>query len=87
MSVEIVSPAVYTGNVSGDVSKRRGIVKNMEVRGNSQVIKAEVPLSEMFGYITALRELTSGRANATVSFLRYDVVAQNIQEMIIATRK
>ena len=87
MSVEIVSPAVYTGNVSADVSKRRGIVKNMEVRGNNQVIKAEVPLAEMFGYITALRELTSGRASATVSFLRYDVVPQYIQDTIIATRK
>lgn len=87
MSVEIVSPAVYTGNVSADVSKRRGIVKNMEVRGNSQVIKAEVPLAEMFGYITALRELTSGRASATVSFLRYDVVPQYIQEVIVNKRK
>lgn len=86
MSVEIVSPADYTGNVSGDVNKRRGIVKNMEVRGNSQVIKAEVPLAEMFGYITALRELTSGRANATVSLLKYDIVPMEIQKTIIAER-
>ena len=87
MSVEVVTPAVYTGSVSSDINKRRGIVKNMEMRANNQVIKAEVPLAEMFGYITALRELTSGRASATVSFLKYDKVPQYLHDQIISKRK
>ena len=87
MKVTVTVPEEYMGDVIGDLNSRRGMIQGMEAVAGAQRIVAMVPLSEMFGYITALRELTSGRASATVSFLRYDVVAQNIQEMIIATRK
>jgi elongation factor G len=84
MSVEVVSPEEYTGSVTGDINKRRGILEGMEMRINAQVIKAKVPLSELFGYVTDLRTLTSGRAAASLTFSHYEQVPQNIADKVIA---
>lgn len=83
MSVEVVTPDEYTGPVSGDLNKRRGIMKGIEMKGGAQTIKSDVPLSELFGYITELRTLTSGRASATLTFSHYAQVPKNIADSII----
>ncbi|MFY0624809.1 MAG: elongation factor G [Reichenbachiella sp.] len=83
MGVEVVTPDEYTGSVTGDMNRRRGIMKGMDVKGNSQVVKADVPLSELFGYITDLRTMTSGRATASLTFSHYDPVPRNIAEDVI----
>jgi elongation factor G len=72
MSVEVTTPEEYTGTVTGDLNRRRGMIRNMEMRGNAQVIKAEVPLAELFGYVTSLRTLSSGRAAASITFVGYE---------------
>ena len=87
MSVEVVTPDEYTGPVTGDLNKRRGIMKGMDTKGGAQVIKADVPLSELFGYVTDLRTITSGRAAATLTFSHYDQVPVNLSEKIIANIK
>jgi elongation factor G len=68
MSVEVVTPEEYMGDVMGDFNKRRGNIMGMEERGGARVIKAKVPLAEMFGYVTVLRPITSGRATSTMEF-------------------
>ncbi len=83
MSVEVVSPDEYTGPVTGDLNKRRGIMKGMDTKGGAQVIKADVPLAELFGYVTDLRTISSGRASATLTFSHYDPVPKNLAESII----
>lgn len=83
MGVEVVTPDEYTGSVTGDLNRRRGLMKGMDVKGNSQVVKADVPLSELFGYITDLRTMSSGRATASLTFSHYDPVPKNIAEGII----
>jgi elongation factor G len=83
MAVEVVSPDEYTGNVTGDLNKRRGIMKGMDTKGGAQVIKADVPLSELFGYVTALRTITSGRASASLTFSHYDPVPKHLAEKVI----
>ena len=87
MAVEVVTPDEYTGSVTGDLNKRRGIMKGMDTRGVSQVVKADVPLSELFGYVTDLRTITSGRATASLTFSHYDQVPQNIAEGVIKSVK
>ena len=87
MSVEVVTPDKYTGSITGDLNKRRGIMKGMDTRGTSGVIKADVPLSELFGYITDLRTISSGRATASLTFSHYDQVPRNIAEEVIAEVK
>ncbi|MFA0962579.1 elongation factor G [Roseivirga sp. BDSF3-8] len=87
MSVEIVTPDEYTGPVTGDLNRRRGIMKGMDSKGVSQVIKADVPLSELFGYVTDLRTITSGRATASLTFSHYDPVPSSISEQVIAKSK
>lgn len=84
MSVEVVTPEEYMGDVIGDLNSRRGKIQTMEKRGNAQVIRALVPLSEMFGYATDLRSKTQGRANYTMQFERYEEVPKNIAEEIVA---
>ncbi len=84
MAVEVVTPDEYTGSVTGDLNKRRGIMKGMDTRGVSQVIKADVPLSELFGYVTDLRTITSGRATASLTFSHYYNVPKNIADEVIA---
>ncbi|MGB3182294.1 MAG: elongation factor G [Cyclobacteriaceae bacterium] len=87
MGVEIVTPDEYTGPVTGDLNRRRGIMKGMDTKGPSQVIKADVPLSELFGYVTDLRTITSGRATASLTFAHYDPVPNSIAEQVIAKSK
>jgi elongation factor G len=87
MAVEIVTPDDYTGSVTGDLNKRRGIMQGMEAKAGAQIIKAHVPLSELFGYVTDLRTISSGRASASLTFSHYEIVPQNISEEIIANAK
>ena len=84
MKVEVVTPEDYMGDVIGDLNSRRGKVGKMEQRGANQVIDAEVPLSEMFGYSTDLRSKTQGRANYTMHFGSYQATPRSIQEEIVA---
>lgn len=87
MKVEVVTPDQYMGDVSGDLNRRRGIMEGMDSRNNAQVIKAKVPLSEMFGYVTQLRSLSSGRASSTMEFSHYNPAPTNIAEEVIAKVK
>jgi elongation factor G len=84
MAVEVVTPEDYMGDVIGDLSSRRGKVGGMEPRGNSQVVRAQVPLAEMFGYATDLRSRTQGRATYTMQFHSYQQVPESISREIIA---
>ena len=84
MAVEVVTPEDYLGDVMGDLSSRRGRLGGSTQRGNSQVIEAQVPLSEMFGYATDLRSRTQGRANYTMQFDSYQQMPQSVQEEIVA---
>jgi elongation factor G len=83
MQVEVVTPEDYMGDVIGDLSSRRGKVEGMEQRGTSQVIRSQVPLSEMFGYATDLRSRTQGRATYTMQFDSYQQVPESIAEEIV----
>ena len=83
MSVEVVTPEEYVGDVMGDLSARRGHVEGMEMRVNSRVIKSFVPLAEMFGYSTDLRSKTSGRATYSMQFDHYEPVSQSIAEKVL----
>ncbi|AMR28466.1 elongation factor G [Hymenobacter psoromatis] len=87
MAVEVVCPDEYTGPVTGDLNRRRGLMKGMDTKGGAQIIKADVPLSELFGYVTDLRTLSSGRASASLTFSHYEVVPQNMADAIIAKIK
>ena len=87
MAVEVVTPEEYMGGIVGDLNKRRGKIENMGDRGNSKVIKAKVPLSTMFGYVTDLRTISSGRAASTMQFSHYEVAPSNVQEEVIAKVK
>jgi len=84
MAVEVVTPEDYMGDVMGDLSSRRGKIGAMEQRGTAQVVKAQVPLSEMFGYATDLRSRTQGRATYTMQFESYQQMPNSIQEEIVA---
>ncbi|GAB5046910.1 elongation factor G [Thermodesulfovibrio sp. TK110] len=87
MDVEVVVPEDYMGEVIGDLNSRRGKIQSMEKRGKAQVIRAMVPLSEMFGYATDLRSKTQGRGTYTMQFSHYDEVPKNLTEQIIAKIK
>jgi elongation factor G len=87
MGVEVVTPDEYTGSITGDLNRRRGVMRGMDTRGTSGVIKSDVPLSELFGYVTALRTISSGRATASLTFSHYDPVPKNIAEKVIAEAK
>ena len=88
MSVEVETPEDYTGTVMGDLSSRRGMVQGMEdMAGGSKVVKAEVPLAEMFGYSTALRSATQGRATYTMEFKHYTEAPKNVAEAVMNSKK
>ncbi|MBS1632701.1 MAG: elongation factor G [Bacteroidetes bacterium] len=87
MKVEVVTPDQYMGDVTGDLNRRRGMLEGMDSRAGAQVIKAKVPLSEMFGYVTQLRSLSSGRASSTMEFSHYAPAPNNIAEEVIAKVK
>ena len=84
MKVEVVTPDEYTGNIIGDLTSRRGMVTGQETRGNAIVVNALVPLANMFGYINNLRSMSSGRAQITMIFEKYEAVPSNISEEIQA---
>ncbi|MCX8026881.1 MAG: elongation factor G [Thermodesulfovibrionales bacterium] len=84
MNVEVVTPEEYMGDVIGDINSRRGKIQTMEKRGAAQVIRAMVPLAEMFGYATDLRSRTQGRATYTMQFDHYDETPKNVMEAIVA---
>ncbi|MGJ7545788.1 elongation factor G [Variovorax sp. LT1R16] len=87
MAVEVETPEDYAGNVMGDLSSRRGMVQGMEdMMGGGKAIKAEVPLSEMFGYSTTLRSMSQGRATYTMEFKHYAEAPRNVAEAIVAAR-
>jgi len=83
MKLEIVTPADYMGDVQGDLNRRRGLIEGLEERAGAQVIKGKVPLSEMFGYVTQLRTITSGRASSSMEFHHYDIVPKSMAEEIV----
>jgi elongation factor G len=86
MSVEVVTPEEFVGDVIGDLSRRRGKLQGQDQRGNAYAVHAYVPLGEMFGYATDLRSSTQGRASYTMQFERYEEVPGNIAEEIIESR-
>jgi elongation factor G len=87
MAVEVETPEDYAGTVMGDLSSRRGMVQGMDdMVGGGKIIKAEVPLSEMFGYSTSLRSATQGRATYTMEFKHYSEAPRNVAEAIISAR-
>ena len=83
MSLEVVTPEDYLGDVIGDLNKRRGQINNMDSKGNARIVKAKVPLSEQFGYVTVLRTLSSGRATSTMEFSHYTELPANLAKEVI----
>ncbi|KKW36018.1 MAG: Elongation factor G [Candidatus Adlerbacteria bacterium GW2011_GWA1_54_10] len=87
MKVEVVVPEKFMGDITGSLNSKRGQIEGMEERGLARAVKAKVPLAEMFGYTTALRSMTEGRASFTMEFDHYEVVPPNVAQTIIAARK
>lgn len=87
MKIEVVCPDNYVGDVTGDLNKRRAVVENIDAKVKYQIVKAMVPLSEMFGYVTGLRTVTSGRGTSSMVFSHYQEVPRNISEDVIAKIK
>lgn len=87
MKVQVIAPPDFLGDITGDLSSRRAKITEMGERGNVRVIDAEVPLSEMFGYVTNLRSMTQGRGSFNMEFLKYDEVPNNVATAIIEGRK
>jgi len=87
MRVEVVIPEEYLGDIMGDITSRRGRVEGMDARGNAQVVRAMVPLAEMFGYATSLRSNTQGRGVFSMHFDHYEEVPKSISEEIIKKNK
>jgi elongation factor G len=87
MKIEVLTPEQNMGDVVGDLNKRRGQIEGLDSKAGSQVIKAKVPLSEMFGYVTTLRTITSGRASSSMEFSHYSEAPRNIAEEVIAKSK
>jgi elongation factor G len=87
MAVEVVTPEEYMGDVIGDFNKRRGRIEGMESKAGARVVKAKVPLSEQFGYVTVLRTISSGRATSTMEFSHYEAVPDSISKEVIARVK
>lgn len=87
MAAEVVTPEEYVGDIISDFNRRRGRIEGMETRGGARVIKAKVPLAENFGYVTALRTITSGRATSTMEFSHYEEVPEEIAKRIVEITK
>jgi len=87
MKLEVITPEANTGDVVGDLNRRRGMMEGMEIKNKAQVIKAKVPLSEMFGYVTDLRTITSGRATSIMEFSHYAQAPNNITETVVSKAK
>ena len=84
MKLEVLTPEESMGDIVGDLNRRRGQVEGMDDRAGSKVVKAKVPLSEMFGYVTDLRTMSSGRATSTMEFSHFDACPRNIADEVIA---
>jgi len=87
MKVEVTTPDEFVGNVTGDLNRRRSLVEQIDAKVGFQVIRAQVPLAEMFGYVTHLRSITSGRANYSMEFLKYAEVPNDVKEWILKEGK
>ncbi len=87
MKVEVLTPEENMGDIVGDLNRRRGVMEGMGDRAGSKVIKAKVPLSEMFGYVTALRTMSSGRATSTMEFSHFAEAPKNVADEVIAKVK
>ena len=87
MKVEVTMPEEYMGDVIGDINARRGRIEGMEDIGGGKMVKAYVPLSEMFGYSTDLRSRTQGRGNYSMFFEKYEPVPKNVQEKVLSEQK
>jgi elongation factor G len=83
MKMEIITPDEYVGDLSSDINKRRGEISGIESVANTQIIKSRIPLGETFGYVTALRSISSGRATASLEFSHYAVTPKNLAEELI----
>jgi elongation factor G len=84
MKMEVVTPEENMGDIVGDLNRRRGVIRGMDDRAGSKVVKADVPLSEMFGYVTQLRTLSSGRASSSMEFSHYSEAPKNIADDVVA---
>lgn len=84
MKVVVTTPEDYFGSITGDISSRRGMIVNQEERGNTRLITAEVPLSEMFGYTTALRSMSQGRASSVMEPLEYRPLPPNMVKEVVS---
>jgi elongation factor G len=84
MDVEVVTPEEFRGAIQGDLNGRRGQIKGIEIKGTLQVVQAEVPLSEMFGYVSSVRSMTQGRASYTMQFSCYAQVPDTVTKGIVA---
>jgi elongation factor G len=87
MKLEVVTPEENMGDIVGDLNRRRGIMKGMDDKNGAKVVKADVPLSEMFGYVTQLRTMSSGRATSSMEFSHYAEAPKNIAEEVVAKVK
>ena len=86
MNVEVVTPQSYMGDISGDLSRRRGVLQTIEDAPAGKIVRARVPLAEMFGYATALRSLSQGRATYTMEFSQYAEAPANVSQHVIKDR-
>ena len=84
MKMEVVTPEENMGDIVGDLNRRRGVIRGMDDRAGSKVVKADVPLSEMFGYVTQLRTLSSGRASSSMEFSHYSEAPKNVADEVVA---
>jgi elongation factor G len=84
MKLEVITPEENMGGVIGDLNRRRGIIESSETKMNAVVIKGKVPLSEMFGYVTQLRTLSSGRATSTMEFYNYSPAPESVAKQVMA---
>ena len=87
MKIDVITPEENMGDIIGDLNRRRGQVEGMEDKAGSKLVKAKVPLSEMFGYVTDLRTISSGRATSTMEFSHYNEVPKNISDQVISENK
>lgn len=83
MDVEVTTPSDHVGDVVGDLNRRRGVIQSQDMAGTSVIVRAHVPLKEMFGYISGLRGMTKGRASFSMQFHHYDPVPRNIADEIM----
>jgi elongation factor G len=86
MNVEVVTPQAYMGDISGDLSRRRGVLQSIDDARTAKIVRARVPLAEMFGYATALRSLSQGRAAYTMEFSQYAEAPANVSQHVIEDR-